>query len=139
VMAANFQRSAGKITYSGPSNEYNLVPGTQDRLTWMVQIGAIAAADPKGVAAGKRVSMYVTGARGDADVWTFQAIGVENVPIGGVSVSAIKLVREPRKVNDTLVEVWLDPQLHHLPVRARMTNQPEGETFELLRRPSDPS
>jgi hypothetical protein len=139
VMAANFQRSAGKITYSGPSNEYNLVPGTQDRLTWMVQIGAIAAADPKGVAAGKRISMYVTGARGDADVWTFQAIGVENVPIGGVSVSAIKLVREPRKVNDTLVEVWLDPQLHHLPVRARMTNQPEGETFELLRRPSDPS
>ena len=139
VMAANFQRSAGKITYSGPSNEYNLVPGTQDRLTWMVQIGAIAAADPKGVAAGKRVSMYVSGARGDADVWTFQAIGVENVPIGGISVSAIKLVREPRKVNDTLVEVWLDPQLHHLPVRARMTNQPEGETFELLRRPVDPS
>ena len=139
AMAANLQRSAGKITYSGPSNEYALVPGTQDRLTWMVQIGAIAAADPKGVAAGKKVSMYVTGARGDADVWTFHAIGVENVPIGGVSVSAIKLVREPRKVNDTLVEVWLDPQLHHLPVRARMTNQPEGETFELLRRPMDPS
>ena len=93
----------------------------------------------KGVTVGKRVSMYVTGARGDADGLECPHIGVENVPIGGISVSAIKLVREPRKVNDTLVEVWLDPQLHHLPVRARMTNQPEGESFELLRRPSDPS
>lgn len=137
AMAANFQRAAGKITYSGPSNEYTLVPGTQDRLSWMVQIAAIAAADPSRVATGKRIGMFVTGARGDADVWTFRSIGVENMQIGGVPVAAVKLAREPRKEHDSEVEVWLDPRDHHLPVRARMTN--DGESFELLRRAGDPS
>ena len=139
MLAANFQRSNSKITYSGPGTDQPLIPGTQDRLSWMVQIAAIANADPQRVAPGKRVSMFVSGARGDADVWSFQAIGMENVPIGGASVPAIKLLREPRKVHDTRVEVWLDPQLHHLPVRARLTNSPENETLELVRRGSDPS
>jgi len=139
MLAADFQRSASKITYSGPGTDQPLVPGTQDRLSWMVQIAAIANADPQRVAPGKRVSMFVSGARGDADVWSFQVIGIENVAIGGASVPAIKLLREPRKVHDTRVEVWLDPQLHHLPVRARLTNSPENETLELVRRGSDPS
>ena len=139
MLAANFQRSAGKITYSGPDVKHPLIPGTQDRLSWMVQIAAIANADPQRVAPGKRISMFVTGARGDADVWSFQAIGTENVAIGGASVPAIKLLREPRKAHDTRVEVWLDPQLHHLPVRARLTSSPDNETLELVRRGSDPS
>ena len=139
MRVANFQRTASKITYSSPDIEHRLIPGTQDRLSWMVQIAAIANAEPQRVAAGKRVSMYVTGARGDADVWSFQSIGIETVPIGGASVPAIKLLREPRKVHDTRVEVWLDPQLHHLPVRARLTSSPENETLELVRRASDPS
>lgn len=139
VKAANFQRTVGKITYSGPPDEYPLLPGSQDRLSWMVQIAAIASADPKRVATGGRVSMFVSGARGDADVWTFQALGTERVPVGGASVQAIKLLREPRKPNDTRVEVWLDPALHHLPVRARLTSSPENETLELVRRVQDPS
>jgi len=137
-LEANFLRAASKITYSGPGSEQPLIPGTQDRLSWMVQIAAIANADPQRVAPGKRVSMFVSGARGDADVWSFQVIGTEDVAVGGKSVPAIKLLREPRKVHDTRVEVWLDPQLHHLPVRARLTNSPENETLELVRRGSDP-
>lgn len=137
--AANFQRAAGKITYSGPPDEYPLLPGSQDRLSWMVQIAAIASADPQRVAPGKRVSMFVSGARGDADMWTFQSLGSESVSIGGSSVPAIKLLRQPRKAHDTRVEVWLDPALHHLPVRARLTSSPENETLELVRRVHDPS
>jgi hypothetical protein len=137
--AANFQRGAGKITYSGPPDEYPLLPGSQDRLSWMVQIAAIASADPQRVAPGKRVSMFVSGARGDADMWTFQSVGAEPVSIGGSSVPAIKLLRQPRKAHDTRVEVWLDPALHHLPVRARLTSSPENETLELVRRVHDPS
>jgi hypothetical protein len=129
----------GKITYSGPDVKHPLIPGTQDRLSWMVQIAAIGNADPQRVTPGKRISMFVTGARGDADVWSFQVIGTENVAIGGASVPAIKLLREPRKANDTRVEVWLDPQLHYLPVRARLTSSPDNETLELVRRGSDPS
>ena len=139
LLAASFQRAAGKITYSGSDATHPWLPGAQDRLSWMVQIAAIANANPDVLATGQRISLYVSGARGDADVWTFQAMGVEKVAIGGASVSAVRLLREPRKVNDTRVEVWLDPNLHHLPVRARLTSAPENETLELVRRASDPS
>ena len=52
------------------------------------------------------------------------------VPAGTVP-QALRLTREPRKPYDTQVEVWLDPARQHLPVRARMTVLPGGETLEL--------
>jgi hypothetical protein len=128
--AANFQRKAGKISYSGPSTEYPLLDGTQDRLSWMIQAAAIAQASPKLMAAGGRIAMFVTGARGDAEVWAFQVLGVEDVDAGGTVRHTIKLLREPRKPHDTRVEVWLDPAEHHLPVRARLSNG--GDALELL-------
>ncbi|MEO8155626.1 MAG: DUF3108 domain-containing protein [Rhizobacter sp.] len=128
--AANFQRNAGKISFSGPSTEYPLLEGSQDRLSWMIQIAAIASADPKRMDKGARVAMYVVGAHGDADVWAFHVQGMEEVTTGDTTVQAIKLLREPRKPYDTRVEVWLAPSMHHLPVRARLTS--DGSTLELL-------
>jgi len=128
--AANFQRQAGKITYSGPSTEYPLLDGTQDRLSWMIQIAAIATAEPKLLAPGGRIAMFVSGARGDADVWSFRVQGTETVDTGDTQRRAVKLLREPRKPHDTRVEVWLDPAEHHLPVRAKLSN--EGDTLELV-------
>ncbi len=136
-LAANFQRGAGKITFSGPSTEYPLLPGAQDRMSWMIQIAAIASADPKRLVAGARLSMYVVGARGDADVWAFRVQGVEEVATGDSPVQAIKLVREPRKPHDTRVEVWLAPSLHYLPARARLTS--EGSALELLMQTAEPT
>jgi hypothetical protein len=46
-------------------------------------------------------------------------------------VEALRLTREPRRPYDTQVEVWMDPAQHHLPVRARLTVLPGGETLEL--------
>jgi len=134
--AANFQRQAGKISFSGPDTEYPLLQGSQDRLSWMIQIAAIASADPKRLAQGARVAMYVVGARGDADVWSFVVQGAEDVTTGDSTVRAIKLLREPRKPHDTRVEVWLAPSLHHLPARARLTS--EGSTLELLLQTAQP-
>lgn len=138
MLAANFQRAAARITYSGTTEEHVLLPGAQDRLSWMVQIGAIASADPQRVAAGKRVSMLVSGARGDADVWTFQGAGTESVATGNGTVVAVKMLREPRKPRDTRVEVWLDPRQNYLPVRARLSST-DGDALELLQRAVDPS
>ncbi len=136
-LAANFQRGAGKITFSGPSTEYPLLPGAQDRMSWMIQIAAIASADPKRLVPGARLAMYVVGARGDADVWAFRVQGVEEVATGDSPVQAIKLVREPRKTHDTRVEVWLAPSLHYLPARARLTS--EGSALELLMQTAEPA
>ncbi len=128
--AANFQREAGKITFSGPPDEYPLLPGAQDRLSWMLQVAAIAEGEPSQLATGKRVSMLVAGSRGDADVWSFQVKGPDDVSMGSKTLRAIKLVREPRKQHDTHVEVWLDPAQHHMPIRARLTS--DGDTLEFL-------
>lgn len=121
--AANFQREAGKISFSGHAVEYPLLQGSQDRLSWMVQLAAIALAEPRRVGPGGRVVMHVVGARGDSDLWAFHVEGQEDVATPEGKVPAVKLVREPRKPHDTRVEVWLAPSLNYLPVRARQTTE----------------
>lgn len=135
VRAANFQREAGKITFSGPPVEYPLVPGAQDRLSWMVQLPAIVAAAPEAFPDGTRIPIFVVGARGDGDVWTFVVQGTEPVEtVGGRVGAAVRLLREPRKPFDTRVEVWLDPARHHLPVRVKLTLAQTGEGNEFVLR-----
>jgi hypothetical protein len=126
--AANFQRDAGKITWSGPTHEVPIVPGVQDRLSWMVQLPAVIEAAPQRFGAGANVVLMVIGARGGADVWTFRVAGPDTVD----GTPALKLVREARKLRDLHVEVWLDPVRGHIPLRARLTQTEGGAPLELL-------
>ena len=57
--AVNFQREAGVISFSGPTIQHPLTAGAQDRLSWMLQLAAIAQAKPP--KAGERISMQVAG------------------------------------------------------------------------------
>ncbi len=133
VRAANFQRQRGLISFSGPSVEYPLVRGAQDRLSWMMQLPAILAANPRLATPGQEVALYVVGARGDASLWVFRCEGIERVASDAGSINAVKLVRAPRKEHDTLAEVWLDPARSYLPLRARIGNPDDGAMLELLR------
>lgn len=127
--AANFQREAGKITFSGPTHELPLVPGAQDRLSWVLQLTAIVAAAPERFASGATILLYVAGARGDGDVWVFDVHGFETVG----QMPALKLTREPRRLYDTRAEIWLDPADHFLPLHLRQTPTGGGPALELLR------
>lgn len=120
AVAANFEREAGRIRFSGPSTELPWQPGVQDRLSWMIQLAAVAAADPALLAAGERISLQVVGARGDASLWSFRSLGAESLATATGPLDTVHLLREPRSPYDTRVEVWLDPLRHHLPVRATM-------------------
>ncbi len=135
VRAANFQREAGKITFSGPSIEMPLIPGVQDRLSWMVQLAAFVAADPRRGEAGGEVMMAVVGVRGDLAAWVFRSVGPETVETALGPVQAIKFVRQSPDPYDTQVDVWLDPARHHLPVRATLHNGPD-DTLDLVLRQS---
>ena len=131
-LAANFDHAAGRITYSGSSGAQPLLPGAQDRLSWMVQLAAIIDAAPERYQVGSRVALSVSGARGDVDTWTFIVQGRQRLTLpGGAVTDAMRLTREPRRPYDTQVETWLDPAQQHLPVRARLTVLPGGETLEL--------
>ena len=125
--AANFQRDAGKITFSGPTHELPLMAGVQDRLTWMLQLPGIVEAAPQRFGAGSAVVLMVIGARGGADVWTFNVTGADRVG----DIATLKLVREARKPRDVQVEVWLDPSRGHIPVRALLTQPDGGAPLEL--------
>ena len=136
-LAANFDHGAGRITYSGSAAAQPLLPGAQDRLSWMVQLAAILEAAPARHPAGSRIALSVSGARADVDTWNFIVQGRQRLSLpGGAVVEALRLTREPRRPYDTQVEVWMDPAQHHLPVRARLTVLPGGETLELLLQPA---
>lgn len=125
--AANFQRDAGKITFSGPTYELPLLPGVQDRLGWLLQLPAVIDAAPERFGPDSRVVLMVVGARGGADVWTFSVLGPEFV----ADTPALKLLREARRPRDTQVEIWLDPARGHLPLRARLSQPDGGSPLEL--------
>ena len=131
--AVNFQRETGRITFSGPQASYALRPGAQDRLSWMIQLPAIVEADVALAREGAGITLFVAGTRGDAEAWRFEVQGREALvlPAGDVP-HALLLRREPTRPYDTRVEVWLDPQRQHLPVRARFTTLPGGTALELL-------
>jgi Protein of unknown function (DUF3108) len=131
LTAANFQRDVGKITFSGPQTQYPLHAGSQDRLSWMIELGAVVAAEPALGVEGAKVVMFISGSHGDADVWAFRCMGPDAVDLRGGSVATLRFKREPRGPYDTTVEVWLDPKRHHLPVRAMLRAGPNDDGFEL--------
>jgi Protein of unknown function (DUF3108) len=130
MRAANFQRDKALITYSGPSNQYPLYPGAQDRLSWMLQLAAIANARSAPWTAGERITLFVTGARGDASMWDFTVQGRERVTLPTGAADAWHLARVADGPRDNRVDVWIAPSLHNMPVRARMASA-DGEALEL--------
>jgi hypothetical protein len=124
--AAIFHRDQNKITYSSRPVSYELPPGAQDRLSWMLQLAAIAQADPSRLRPGGKVALFVTGARGDAGVWSFSVVARQTLgtPLG--SIGAIHLLRETDRSSETRAEIWLDPSRHYLPVKARLSSPDEG-------------
>jgi len=132
VRAANFQRERGVISFSGPRWEWPLHDGAQDRLSWLVQLVAIAAAAPDALREGAALSMWVVGTRGAVSAWRFEVRGRE--PGGASGGELWTLVREPGHPYDLRIELWLDPARGHWPVRLRQTQVPGGEPLEWLLR-----
>ena len=136
ALAANFRREpgkeGGKVTFSASSVEVELLPGIQDRLSWMVQLGAIAAAEPRLLGEREQIAMTVVGARGDASIWTFVSLGEE--PHGESSMArVVRLQRIPETPYDTHVDIWLDAVAPHWPVRAHWQSGPNDPGLELWR------
>jgi Protein of unknown function (DUF3108) len=130
--AANFQRDAGKITFSGPSVEHPLWAGAQDRLSWLVQLAAVVAAEPQRAQPGGYVALAVVDARAAAGLWVFRFVGLESIETGQGHLTAAHFVREAEGLYDTQTEVWLAPSHHHLPVRVVFRGGPLREPVEWL-------
>ena len=128
---AVFRRDVAKIDFSGVSPDVALLPGTQDRVSWLVQLPAILAAEPARAQAGARVAMHVVGTRGRSEVWSFVSSGAESIRTPSGTVRAVKLVRESQKADDTRAEVWVDPARQYLPAQIRLALPPFDAPLEL--------
>jgi hypothetical protein len=123
MQAANFQRDRRLVTFSGTALQWPLPSGAQDRASWMLQLAAVVEADAPRFAPGAGLTLFVVGARGDADAWHFTVQPPQELELpGGAAAAMLLLRREPRRRHDLRVEVWLDPRRHHLPVRLRLSN-----------------
>jgi hypothetical protein len=123
TQAANFQREQGVLSFSGPTATFALQPGLQDRLSWMVQLPAIVAANPLLTHPGATITLGVAGVGGSLDTWVFRAEGPETVESGLGPVQALRYTRVARQPYDTTADAWLDPMRQHLPVRALLRNR----------------
>jgi len=118
--AAHFDREGNRIRFSNNAPDAPLLPGAQDRLSVMLQLGAIIGGDPAHHPAGSRIVVQTAGTR-DADEWVFTIIGPETLALPGGTLATIKLERAPRHENDQRVELWIAPAQDYLPVRIRLT------------------
>lgn len=70
--AVNFQRDTGLVSYSGPTGQVALLPGAQDRLSWLVQLLALVQGHPEGAPVPSRWPIWVAGPQGDGADWWFE-------------------------------------------------------------------
>jgi hypothetical protein len=121
--AINFDNEGRRVSFSASANKLDLPEGTQDRLSWWLQLAALVQAAP---APGGRWRVWVAGLRGELREWTFEAVEAEPDDAGHL----LHLRRQSLGPNDPGVELWLDPAHGYWPVRLRQ-GDPETRGFEI--------
>ena len=131
---AQFDREAGRIVYPArPGKESALLPGTQDKVSWLVQLPSILRAEPALYGTGARIVLNVAGARGEFDRWVFVVKGAVSIErSSGDSLRTLHLVREPQEPRDLLGEAWLDPAREFMPARVKLAKADGGDALEFL-------
>ncbi len=141
VRAVNVDADAGSVSFSSSAEAHAWPKGGQDRLSWWIQLASVVQASPARFVRGERIELPVVGTHGAPEVWTFHVIGLEAAALADASLRPphpfLALVREPTRLYDVRVQVWLDPQLHHLPARVRFTPVPRGLAQELTLQTAD--
>jgi hypothetical protein len=126
--AAHFQRDEGKVSFSNNRPDAPLLPGAQDRLSVLLQLGALIAGNPDKFRPAATIAIQTASTR-EAEPWLFTVEGEEQLQLPGGNVATLKLTRNPRKEFDIKVELWLAPGMDYVPVRLRLT-QPNGDWLD---------
>ncbi|RZI93526.1 MAG: DUF3108 domain-containing protein [Variovorax sp.] len=131
-VASHFVRAEGKVVFSNNTPSVPLLAGAQDRLSVVMQLGAMLAGDAARFPVGSTIAIQTVGPR-DADIWTFNVGEEETLDLLYGPMNARKLTRNPRREFDDKVELWLAPELGYLPVRIKLT-QPNGDFADMRMR-----
>ncbi len=133
--AVHFDPVQGQLVFSAAMPTAALMPGAQDRLSVLLQLGALIAAQPGAFGPGRSISLQVASAR-EAAVWRFTVVGEEDLALPGGPLRALHLVRPPQREFEPRLDLWLAPGRAYVPVRLRLTG-PDGDWLEQLGLPTD--
>jgi hypothetical protein len=133
--ATHFDAAVGVVTFSNNRPQTAWQPGSQDRLSVLVQLAAIvksrlavqSQANSEGFRAGDFIELPVA-STDELELWQWEVQPAADFGEGG-----LKLVRRPRRAYDAQIELWLSPALGYLPARIRQTDS-SGVTDQVLTR-----
>lgn len=131
LTATHFDAAGGRITFSASQAVAALAAGAQDRASFLMQLVAIARADPARLASG--IGLLVAGERG-AQEFRFTLAGEEviDTPLG--SIAAWRLVRQtPPGTWHARLDIWLAPGHQWYPVQLRTTEANGVVTTQTIR------
>ncbi|MFT4194508.1 DUF3108 domain-containing protein, partial [Ottowia sp.] len=124
-----FDYPARQVHFSATGADEPLRPGMQDRLSVLLQLGALLAGDPARYPVGTRIELPAAHPHG-AGTWRFEVQAEEPVAaLANRELPTLRLLHEPENAQDARVEVWLGRTVNYLPVRVRVT-EPNGDTVE---------
>lgn len=139
MVATNFRRDEGLISFSTSADLVPLPAGVQDRLSWWIQLAALVEAQPERYPPGSELRLPVAALRGEAREWVFQVLDQQTLELPGASIArALHLRRLALGPYSGEIEVWLDPARGHIPVQLIMDLPDDrGWQLQLSTTPSD--
>ncbi len=119
-VAAHFERSKGKITFSANTPDVPLTDGAQDNVSGWMQLASLFAGASGNIPTGTQLTFLSVGPR-SAETWTLTVGATEKLVLPGGEVNAIHVVRTSSNERDGRADVWLAPHMDYMPVRILVT------------------
>jgi len=119
-VAAHFERSKNKVTFSANTPDVPLLAGAQDQVSVFMQVASMMAGAPGDFPAGTTLTFQAIGPRSSAS-WTFTVGDFEKLDLPGGEVNAVRLWRDPTGPYEPKGEIWLAPSMGYMPVRIRLS------------------
>ena len=122
--------ASNQVSFEGKPPE-TLVPGAQDRLSALIQLGLMARALPERFAKGSVIALPEL-TLGDIEKSRYLSMGESVLEAGSGPLRALHLERTaPRGEGDPKIEIWLGYDQSLLPVRIRAT-EPGGRVLDQM-------
>lgn len=126
--ATHFDYEGQRVRFSRNRPDAPLLPGTQDRLSVILQLAALMQARPSDFEVGSQVNMPVASSR-EVEDWRWQVGDLETLALPKGDMIARRLTRPALNERDNTLELWMAPSLQHLPARIRIT-QSNGDWLD---------
>lgn len=130
-------RFDGSRVWMSNGNSTVQLPGVQDTASQFVQLAYVFDREPQRLQVGAMVQVVLAMPR-NVSLWTYDVVKEELLytPFGEVPSYHLKPRREPRAGGDLVTELWIAPQLRHLPIRFVIRQDAENYVDLMLdRRP----